>query len=128
VDDLPDLYRRVVEHNPRLAVTDSAMENPAVLTCKVQFPDDPVRRWNSWSWEFKGGCLLVDEPTAAALIADHWTEMLPGYTELRRHEDDKTWSVRWIVPDDAYACGVYISRHTEWHPTRLAALAAFWLA
>lgn len=110
MDDLPDLYRRVVEHIPRLAVDGLAW-----------FPDEPPPEhdFQTPMWTMHGHDPFME---AAALISDHWMESLPVHAALNRAMD-KEGNKRWYIDDVPNGGFVYACADTC-----LSALAAFWLS
>lgn len=89
--NLPKLYAKVVEKHPGLEVRDAILEDDKADTDRI----------------------------ARALIADHWTEMLPPACALRK---------MMAGTDSEWFCGNAASFGKYSGATRLEALAAFWLA
>lgn len=110
MSNLPDLYARVVAHDPKLAVPCRNAEDTG----------NGIIRHNGTAW-----CVDDDdglpEPVAAALIADHWTECLPIGVGV--------WPCGGRTPNETWNCGrISEPTSTECAPTRIEALAAFHLA
>lgn len=107
---LPNIYAQVVEHDPRLAVKD--LTHLRTLTTGAEW-------LISWSKDIHG------DDVARALIADHWTEMLPLDVMAVKSEAMKS-AVWWVVRCDGE--GGVSMEIGSCYPTRLEALAAFHLS
>lgn len=125
--NLPDLYTRVVAHNPKLEVR--RFGGTGVLECVMEH--EPGMDDNRGEWYFcrnKGETdppeFLVAVPAwcLEALIADHWTESLPsGYAVMHGSVQEKPVWIVGVTSDED-------SNDDVVDATRLEALAAFFLA
>lgn len=106
--NLPNIYVGVIERHPHLSVKVGGDSKDYLLALSY--------RQGQWNLNTKyDQCVhSIWQAHAAALIADWWTEMLPdGWMLLK--------SVNWTVIEDMNSCAF-------WFPTRIEALAAFWMA